>query len=205
MPRRLFVLRIPDGSIYAAFFLLPSITKQTSSTTKPHLFALGAQWLAPQFCPACPLLRWFWILSDRLECWPSSHEVSPPIWTFSAVDGSTTREHGSPSVRLYLFSSQIPVTKWCCLGSRACFRFRYHPTLPPCIHFCHRLHSSSVSVPPSKSTFMCMKSVFVFVNPPLHVVFTITVPTIPNTAHLALSDPNLAPAWRTLLDPPLDA
>jgi hypothetical protein len=148
------------------FFLASSITKQTSSTTKPHPFALGAQWLVPQFCPACPLPRWFWTLSDRLECWPSSHEVSPPIWTFSAVDGSITREHGSPSVRLYLFLPKSRSLNGAASALGLVSVFRYHPTLPPCIHFCHRLHLSSVSVPPSKSTFMCMKSVFVFVNSP---------------------------------------
>jgi len=77
----------------------------------------------------------------------------------TAVDGST---HWGAWISLsfstlLFFTFLLPVTKWCCLGSRACFRFHCHiPT-----HFFssslfvhpHCLHLSSVSSNPPLPTY----------------------------------------------------
>lgn len=58
----------------------------------------------------------------------------------------------------FTLSFQTTVTKWCCLGSRACFRFHCHSESSPilishsCIFFCHQLssvltQSSSATLP----------------------------------------------------------
>ena len=75
MPRRLFVLRIPDGSIYTG---VSCILDHHSSTTN-----------LPPPPPSC-----------SLECWPSSNKVSlSNNWTILPLStAQPTGEHGSPSV-----------------------------------------------------------------------------------------------------------
>jgi len=130
MPRRLFVLRIPDGSIYYWGFLHPSIITRLRRNPPP--------------LPTHPLVGMLAFIKQGLSLEQMDNST--------AVDGST---HWGAWISLsfstLLLLLTLPVTKWCCLGSRACFRFHCHiPT-----HFFssslfvhpHCLHLSSVSLP----------------------------------------------------------
>lgn len=76
--------------------------------------------------------------------------------TFSAVDGSICWGAWISLSFSTFFFTTLPVTKWCCLGSRACFRFHCHPRLFFLlflfVHHPHCLHLSSVSSNPRQTS-----------------------------------------------------
>lgn len=95
----------------------------------------------------------------------------PRTGTFSAVDGSTPL--GSmdlPQFSTLFFTiflhKFLPVTKWCCLGSRACFRFSLPSLLSSCIIltvFISLLcHQSRHRLPPTTTIHRVHAEVFAF-------------------------------------------
>lgn len=135
MPRRSFVLRIPDGLITA--FLAPRSSLH-SSTTKPHHTLLSAGMLAfikqGLSCPDMDILR-----CRRLNYWGARI---------------------SPSSTLSFFLHFLPDTEWCCLGSRASFRFHYHPSSPfvhpHCLLLSSVLSSATITHPQCACRCLCI-------------------------------------------------
>jgi hypothetical protein len=147
MPRRLVVLRIPDGSIFTGFLASSIITFRPRRTPPPpHT-------------------------TGSLECWPSSHQglsLEPehsPLSTAQPHWGAWISLSFRPFFTIFLHKF-LPVTKWCCLGSRACFRFSLPSLLSSCIIltvFISLLcHQSRHRLPPTTTIHRVHAEVFAF-------------------------------------------